>query len=438
MGRYAVLLVLALTFALMTYGHGLRNSFFIAEMELNRNFSSSQARNIAQSAAFIGLQRIFDETPAFTPAGNTLVQIPSGGDFSPWAQMQGDYRFEVANQADTLILLRAIGRFNQSQYTVEVSVGIGEDVWDPDLSRALFSGTQIELGGSSGVVGGHVGTNATAVNSVTLGWSAFIDSSLAIGPGGLAALTVNNARPMNANIGLGVTNLPAEVTYELPEFPDFPAGSVPTSPILTSGSTNRTIGPSDFENRYIPEIRIQSNTQVTINVGNEDRVIHVGRLDIQQGHIRIVGDGHVTFFVEDYFHLGGSSSMNFTRDPETTFVYYRGSNTLDFAGSTTYRGGIYAQTANVRIGGSGGIQGNIITGGTSVEIFGNAEANSRVLFAPNAHVQLTGSGRIRGAVVANRFTATGNTRVFFATEFDDAFPEMRGGGSKTKFVRSWR
>lgn len=124
--------------------------------------------------------------------------------------------------------------------------------------------------------------------------------------------------------------------------------------------------------------------------------------------------------------------------PETTFVYYRGSSTLDFAGSTTFRGGVYAQTANVRIVGSGGIQGNIITGGSSVEVFGNAEANSRVLFAPNAHVQLTGSVRIRGAVVANRFTATGNTRVFFATEFDDAFPEMRGGGSKTKFVRSWR
>ena len=48
-----------------------------------------------------------------------------------------------------------------------------------------------------------------------------------------------------------------------------------------------------------------------------------------------------------------------------------------------------------------------MTGGSSVEIFGNAEANSRIIFAPNAHVELKGSGRVRGAIVADRSPQAG-------------------------------
>jgi len=440
MGRYAIFIVLALTFSLMTYGQGLRNVFFASEVELTRNHSTSQARNIAQSAAFVAIQNVLDEDATFTPGENATIRIPADGGFSDWPQMQGAYRYEIINQADTLLRVLSVGRFNTREYTTEIEIGMGDDTWEPDVTRAVFSGARFTLDGSARIVGGHVATNATDAGAVQLGWSARIDSSLSIGPGAIEGLTVVNKNSSGSNIGLGVKNLPREENYTLPEFPDFPAGAPVVGSIVTSSGGGRTIGPADYENVFIPEIRVQGNRQLTINVGSEDRIIHVGRLDIKQGHVRIIGDGHVTFYVEDFFDVAGSSTVNATRDPETTFVYYKGTGELKFTGSTSYRGGIYAETANIGIGGSGGIQGNIMTGGSSVEIFGNAEANSRIIFAPNAHVELKGSGRVRGAIVADRFTAGGNTRVFYTTAFDDVFPEMRGpgGGSRNKFVRNWR
>ena len=440
MGRYAIMTVLALTFALIAYGHGLRSTFWTSEMDMIRSYNDTQARNIAQSAAIIASMRVADEDPAFDPPSNTTILLPNvDGSFASWAQMNGSYRYEIQNVGDSLLVVRSFGLFGTSEYQVDVTIAFGEDSWNPNLERAVFSGTTINITGSSGIVGGHVATNSTAPGAVSMGWSAFIDSSLSVGPGGNPAIVVNNARPLNANIGLGVGTLGKEEVYELPAFPTFPAMANVALPITVSGGSDQSITHAYFQNSYVPLIRIQSNRTLTINVGNEDRILRVGSLDIQQGNLDVIGTGKITIYVEYTFNLAGSSTMNRLRDSHTAFVYYAGANTLNFAGATMYKGGVYAQTANIGIGGSGGIQGNIITGGADVNIYGNAEALSRMVFAPNAHVRLNGSGRVRGAVVSNQFSAEGNTRVFYTNSFDDVIPdELKGSSSKSRIVRSWR
>ena len=204
MGRYAIFIVLALTFSLMTYGQGLRNVFFASEVELTRNHSTSQARNIAQSAAFVAIQNVLDEDATFTPGENATIRIPADGGFSDWPQMQGAYRYEIINQADTLLRVLSVGRFNTREYTTEIEIGMGDDTWEPDVTRAVFSGARFTLDGSARIVGGHVATNATDAGAVQLGWSARIDSSLSIGPGAIEGLTVVNKNSSGSNIGLGV------------------------------------------------------------------------------------------------------------------------------------------------------------------------------------------------------------------------------------------
>jgi hypothetical protein len=165
-------------------------------------------------------------------------------------------------------------------------------------------------------------------------------------------------------------------------FPTFPVMANVVLPITVSGGSNQSITNAYFENSYVPSITIQGNRTLTINVGNEDRVLRVGSLDIQQGNLNIIGTGKLTIYVENMFNLSGSSTMNQHRDSHTAFVYYAGTTALNFAGATKYKGGVYAKTANIGIGGSGGIQGNIITGGADVNIYGNAEALSRMVYAP--------------------------------------------------------
>ncbi|MCH8495956.1 MAG: hypothetical protein LAT57_10060, partial [Balneolales bacterium] len=209
MGRYAIMIVLALTFALMAYGHGLRTTFWVSELEATRNFSLNQARNIAQSAAMIASMNITEEDASFTPSSNSTLRIPSDGSFATWPVMQGNYRYEIENQGDSLLILRSFGEFQDQIYRVDVTIASEADEWNPNVSRAVFAGTRIDLSGSSRITG-HVATNATNVGAVTLQWSSVIDSSLAIGPGGIPLLTVVNPRPFNANVGLGLRNLTRE------------------------------------------------------------------------------------------------------------------------------------------------------------------------------------------------------------------------------------
>jgi hypothetical protein len=210
MGRYAIMTVLALTFAIFAYGHGLRTTFWASEMDVVRSFYDSQAKNIAQSAAFIASMRVSDEDPAFDPPANSTIFLPKSMAVLGTGTNWWNYRFEVQNVGDSLLIVRSFGQFETSEYQVDVTIAFAETGWNPNLERAVFSGTTINITGSSGVVGGHVATNSSAPGAVTMGWSAFIDSSLSVGPSANPAIVVNNARPLNANIGMGVRNLTNE------------------------------------------------------------------------------------------------------------------------------------------------------------------------------------------------------------------------------------
>ncbi len=439
MGKYAIIIVLTVLVSLSIYGYGLQRTRLSADIAAVDVYNNSQARNIAQSAAMVALQKIItDEDASFIPEEDATILIPSNPDsFHTWAAMRGAYRFRIWDSGDSLITVAARSRFRDSEYEVQVVLAKAANNWDPDLSHAVFARQSIKMEGSARIIG-DAGTNSTAADAVDMLWSTKIDSSLSIGPGGNPSVVTKLANPAG-NIGGDIENLPSIKNFPLPEFPEYPAkNDVISNQTISGGGGPVTWSPTSYDGKYIPTLTIQSNKVLQLNTGNVDRVLHVGHLNISQGHLDILGTGKLTIYVENQITLGGSSSANRYRLPETMFIYYGGTTALSFGGTTGFRGGLYAETANITLTGSGGIQGNIITGGTAVNVSGDAEANSKVIYAPNAHVYLSGSGRVRGSIVSNTFRAIGNTRVVYSNQFNDEFPVFPGGGNTSMVVRRWR
>ena len=440
MGKYAIIIVLTVLVTLSIYGYGLQRTWMAADIAAIDVYNNSQARNIAQSSAMVAIQKIIvaeDET--FIPDLNETILIPSSPDsFRTWDAMRGGYRYRIRNLGDSLITISARSRFRDAEYEVDVILEKAANNWDPDLSHAVFARQSLTMTGSARI-NGDAGTNSTAAGAVNLAWSTKIDSSLSIGPGGNASSVVVQANFQQGNVGGDVVNLPNIKTFPMPEFPSFPPKNDVVSNITISGGGGPVTYNADaYDGKFIPTLTIQSNKVLQLNTGNVDRVLHVGHLNISQGHLDILGTGKLTIYVENQITLGGSSSANRYRLPESMFIYYAGTNALSFTGSTGFRGGMYAETANITLGGSGGIQGNIITGGTNVTINGDAEAFSRVIYAPNAHFSLGGSARVRGSIVCNTFASSGTGRVTYTNQYNDEFPLFPGGGSSSMVVRRWR
>jgi hypothetical protein len=435
MGKYAIIIVLTVLVSLSIYGYGLQRTRLSADIAAVDVYNNSQARNIAQSSAMVAIQKIIvDEDENFKPEEDETILIPASVDsFKTWAAMRGEYRYRIRNLGDSLITVAARSRFRDATYEIEVVLAKGSNKWDPDLSHAVFARESITMSGSPRIVG-DAGVNSISAGAVSISSASRIDSSLSIGPGGSQATVVVGA----GTIGGEVVNLPQIKNYPLPDFPEYPAKNDIVSNITISGGGGPvTLNHANYDGKYIPTLRIQSNKVLQLTTDNVDRVLHVGHLDISQGHLDIIGTGKLTIYVENQITLGGSSSANRNRLPETMFIFYKGTNELNFGGSTGFRGGLYAETADITLTGSGGIQGNIITGGDTVNISGNAEATSRVVYAPNAAVNLSGSGRVRGSVVSNTFSAIGNTRVVYSNQFNDTFPDFTGGNTKM-VVRRWQ
>lgn len=161
---------------------------------------------------------------------------------------------------------------------------------------------------------------------------------------------------------------------------------------------------------YYDTISIGSNRILCINLQGGTRIIHVKRLDIQQGSIVLAGTGKLILYVDDYFNIGGSSQVNYGGSSESLVMYYKGNQTLDFSNNSRFVGSVIAQSTNFTISGSNNIEGNIITSGTSVTVSGAADAYPRILYAPNANLVVTGSGTIKGTAIVKKCTVEGGDR----------------------------
>jgi hypothetical protein len=245
--------------------------------------------------------------------------------------------------------------------------------------------------------------------------------------------------------GLPFTQVKGEIlplgetrTYPQLIFPDFPTGLIDRGSYTAGWSPVPAGGHRISENGYYSSITVPN--QLTIDVGNEDRILRIGTLDVQGGNpdnilINRTGNGRLILYVDNAFIFGGGATINNNGATEALIMYYAGSNAINFSGNERFFGNVFIKDANLTIGGSSGITGHILTGGTNVEINGAADAYTRLLYAPNAHISMTGSSTLKGSVISKSFDGGSGNRIAVTYEpidestFPFDFSLFEGGSS---------
>lgn len=239
-----------------------------------------------------------------------------------------------------------------------------------------------------------------------------------------------NDQPDISNAWVSVAGLPftqvkgdilylvQERTYPQLVFPDFPNldTAEPSSINVSGGPANDMTISGD---KAYDSITVSSNRTLTIDMNGGSRSLRVQSLNISQGHIVLentIQNGKLSIYVEDEFTLDGGSTINNNGNTEDIVLYYSGSQPIDIGGNQSYFGNIFVESANLRIGGSASIAGHILSGGNEMEIYGAADAYTRLLYAPNAHVNMTGSSKLKGSIISNTFDGGSGNRV--AVEYE--------------------
>tara|TARA_R100001143_G_C3361345_1_gene136878 strand:- start:54613 stop:55920 length:1308 start_codon:yes stop_codon:yes gene_type:complete len=434
MGKYALIIVSALVFSIITYSFGLRSAMFSSTLRNVDTFSNNQAHNIAQSTMMVVMSDIRENgtDSQFMPAQDGSYQFPNDG-LEQWGDINGSYRVITNSTGDTLFV-SIEGDFEGNRSMVRA--GLLEEIpdWNPQFTSAVHSEASIELQGSASIQG-DASINSTDMNAVVLAWSTQIDSTLYIGPGGNPDVVVDE-KNHSGNVGLGVEVMGEELDYPMPLFPEYPSKEMYGASVYVSGSTSRTLEFNDYDGFYLPEVNVTSNTHLTIEVDGES-TLHVGNFNIIQGHVHLTGSGSLTIVIEDNFTISGSSTINNSGSVNDFFIYYGGTTNLSFAGLTVYNGGIFVETADVTISGSNSLKGSLISGGDNITVSGAASANSRVIYAPNSHVSMSGSSVIYGSVISSSFIASGAARVQFNEVSEEDLPDLSAGDGPVYSLLFW-
>lgn len=293
---------------------------------------------------------------------------------------------------------------------------------------AVFVNGQITMT-EGAKINGNIGTNKSGSKTIALSGGASVTGNVFVPAG-------SESEAVSTTPGITVaqpTGLDEKAKMELPEFPKFEDYPYPKDQIIKSNSNQyEVIRDGDLrvdnwisadyvlkvsDNMSFHEIKLGSNYSMTIDVGNTDKVIVVDHLNLENGHIKIIGTGKLTFVVKNQITMGSGSTINNGGSLDQLGVYLEKSTDpkkpkeVKLAGSQKIFGSLYAEDANIHITGGGGFQGNILTGGKKVTINGGGSAYSSLILAPNADVLLAGGGNVKGAIYANTLYADGGTIV---------------------------
>lgn len=162
---------------------------------------------------------------------------------------------------------------------------------------------------------------------------------------------------------------------------------------------------------YFKSFNIRENNTITLNIGNKDINLYIDKLDITQGHIKIIGTGNLNIFVKDSINIKGSFNNN--GKPDQVNFYYQGTSSLTFSNETSLFGSFYTKTADLTLTGGAGLKGNIYSGGGNILISGGVPTNGQYIIAPHANINLTQGGNITGTVLAKTVYADGGTSISY-------------------------
>jgi hypothetical protein len=454
MGKYALIVLMTLLLFL-SYFVLTTNKTNVSSTERNvESFQRNIGKNIANSAAQIAVSKIKDGSWSVA-SGSEQFFTTGTNNFQQFNQLEGRYRIKIRNDSDIYtIKATGIGGLSDNKYakpyevTVKLSFSTeeGEGTPSPSLpvfDHAVFANGSINLTGSSQITG-NAGTNSTSATTVKFAWSTKVKGNFAVGAGGDPYSVIFSdgwGRKPEDNITGIITSLPEPRSYPLPPFPEFPTGLPNKGDFTTpwvAGETYIINADGNYN-----KIEATSGRTITIDMNGGDRILRTKILHVGEGKIVLANaspNSRLTLYVENTFTFTGSSSINNNGSANQVHMYYAGAGKVNLPGSTSYKGSMHIKRAELEIGGSGGILGHIISGGSKVTISGAADANVRVLYAPEADVFIGGSGKVKGALIGKIISIEGAGSVTYVGNFADPMPDLdeiepeSGGGSPIETI----
>ncbi|TMW72051.1 DUF7305 domain-containing protein [Alteribacter natronophilus] len=316
-------------------------------------------------------------------------------------------------------VITSTGRLGSRTRTVQKTVSV---TWEETTNQvlefmkgmALFSRNDVFLEGGP-TIDGSLGTNSTESGAITLTGNPSLTGDLYL----RSELKESGFdTPDWMEIKNNIIWMEEEQVFAMPEFPDFPDKA--TADIIkyrTNGNDSKTLElPVDEKEEdplYISELRMESNTNLTIPLEGESKSLVVDHLNIQNGQIHLTGEGHLDIYVKEAISMGSGSTINTGKDSTQLNIYFLGSGNasspreVKLSGDQQIYGSLFAEDANLDFGGGSGFFGHIVTGGRSVKIGGGSEAESRIFFAPEADLTLSGGGTVVGSVLVNSVEGSG-------------------------------
>ena len=243
--------------------------------------------------------------------------------------------------------------------------------------------------------------------------------------------------------------------YVLPLFPNFP-NDLPNRGNLTIDIS--TTDPTIDNDGFYPEITVKEGNTLTINLGEEDRELRVDRLNLEShAELRIKDPTESRQMVNLYVNqLDLGTNVKINTDLETNpsgdrdfqinidqlMIFYNGRDEFFMRPGQQIFGNIFVESANVDLAGSGNLAGNLVSGGTTVNIDNGytsrfnentkSDDHSKLIFAPQAEIRLSAPQQdgIKGAVLGNRVVIWPNFTVEKADINTGMLPFDFAGGRK--------
>lgn len=347
--------------------------------------------------------------------------------FQPMSGVQPKAVVTIKKNGDSTYTLQSVGEIGKNRRTLikqfRVQWNGGEYIEEPDdnsnpqpdillpKNLAVLTNGKIEMSGGASIIGNTATTMNKNTNSIILSGGANINGDVIYGE--------------------------QRYDFKLPSFPVYPAytpypdKSWNDYNVIQNGNVrinawqanNYTLNLTD--NASFQDILITSNMTLNIYVGNTNKSIVVNDLNIENGHIKLIGTGNLTIYVKGNITMGAGSTINEMRNTnisdlinKLTVYVDKSSNPskpkeIKLDGAQKIYGSLFAKDSNIDIAGGGGFQGHIFTGGSSVSISGGGSGNPSYIYAPNADIKLSGGGIVKGTIVGKTLDASGGTSVTY-------------------------
>ena len=312
----------------------------------------------------------------------------------------------VGNAKDTVVL--SLDKMTESVFS--------------NFKNALFVSSKLTFTGSTKILGSVV-TNFNASSQINFSSSGgqYITEDLYL----LNSTISKDGIPYgNQNIKGKIKSTGSTMTFSMPVFPNFDNISASLPVINTKLTAGWNPSPPFYSistsGWYKQGIEVQS--RLDINVGSQDVIIRTKDLVISGSggtnrgiYVHRTGAGKLYIYVDGVFSVTGSGVINPDADgsPDNCLIFFKSSD-FSPAGEPIIKSLLYGENATITLGGSGDIQGDVITGGSKVTINGAAVATVKAIYAPNAIVNIDGSGKVKGTVISQQTNLTGAAYIEYA------------------------